>query len=52
MQTDWSVVLTFLPQLLAGAKITVQITIIGLVGGAMLGSLLIDLQPLDAPAIH
>ena len=26
--------------------------IIGLVGGAMLGSLLIDLQPVDAPAIH
>ena len=39
MQTDWSVVLTFLPQLLAGAKITVQITIIGLVGGIILGTI-------------
>ena len=39
MQTDWSVVLTFLPQLIAGAKITVQITIIGLLGGMILGTL-------------
>ncbi len=39
MQTDWSVVLTFLPQLLAGAKITVQITIIGLLGGIFLGTI-------------
>lgn len=38
MQTDWSVVLTFLPQLIAGAKITVQITIIGLLGGMILGT--------------
>ena len=39
MDFDWSVVLTFLPQLLAGAKITVQITIIGLVGGIILGTI-------------
>jgi glutamine transport system permease protein len=39
VQTDWSVVLTFLPQLLAGAKITVQITIIGLLGGIFLGTI-------------
>lgn len=39
MQTDWSVVLTFLPQLIAGAKITVQITLIGLLGGMILGTL-------------
>lgn len=38
MQTDWSVVLTFLPQLIAGAKITVQITVIGLLGGMILGT--------------
>ncbi|KAB2883994.1 MAG: glutamine ABC transporter permease GlnP [Albidovulum sp.] len=38
MQTDWSVVLTFLPQLIAGAKITVQITVIGLLGGLILGT--------------
>lgn len=39
MQTDWSVVLTFLPQLLAGAKITVQITVMGLLGGIVIGTL-------------
>lgn len=39
MQTDWSVVLNFLPQLIAGAKITVQITVIGLFGGLILGTL-------------
>lgn len=38
MQTDWSVILTFLPQLIAGAKITVQITVIGLFGGLILGT--------------
>jgi glutamine transport system permease protein len=38
MQTDWSVVLTFLPQLIAGAKVTIQITVIGLVGGMILGT--------------
>lgn len=38
MQTDWSVVLTFLPQLIAGARITVQITAIGLLGGMILGT--------------
>ncbi|WP_413868391.1 glutamine ABC transporter permease GlnP [Albidovulum sp.] len=38
MQTDWSVVLTFLPQLIAGARITVQITVVGLLGGMILGT--------------
>ncbi|WP_413874062.1 glutamine ABC transporter permease GlnP [Albidovulum sp.] len=38
MQTDWSVVLSFLPQLIAGARITVQITVIGLLGGTILGT--------------
>ncbi len=38
MQTDWSVILDFLPQLVAGAKITVQITVIGLLGGMILGT--------------
>ncbi len=26
--------------------------LVGLVGGAMIGAHLIDLQPLDAPAVH
>lgn len=38
MQTDWSIVLTFLPQLIAGAKITVFITLIGLLGGLVIGT--------------
>ena len=39
MEIDWSVVLTYMPQLLQGAKTTVYITILGLVGGLLLGSL-------------
>lgn len=39
MEIDWSVIPTFLPQLLAGAKITLFITAAGLVGGAILGIL-------------
>lgn len=38
MQTDWSVVLNFLPQLLAGAKVTIQIAVLGLVGGVIIGT--------------
>jgi len=39
MNTDWSVILTFLPQLIAGAKVTMFITVTGLVGGIVLGTL-------------
>ena len=38
MEIDWSVIFTYLPQLLQGAKMTVYITILGLVGGLLLGS--------------
>ena len=37
MQIDWSIILTFLPQLYAGAKVTVFITVIGLAGGIIIG---------------
>jgi glutamine transport system permease protein len=37
MQTDWSVILDFLPVLLSGAVVTVQITVLGLIGGVLLG---------------
>ncbi|MFZ1470801.1 MAG: glutamine ABC transporter permease GlnP [Paracoccaceae bacterium] len=37
MQVDWSVIPAFLPQLYAGAKVTVFITVIGLVGGLIIG---------------
>ncbi|TCP60971.1 L-glutamine ABC transporter membrane protein [Rhodovulum bhavnagarense] len=39
METDWSVIFDYLPALLAGAKTTVYITILGLVGGMVLGTL-------------
>jgi len=39
MDTDWSVIFDFLPQLVEGAKTTIYITIIGLVGGSLLGTL-------------
>ena len=39
MEIDWSVVITYLPQLLQGAKTTIYITILGLVGGLLLGSI-------------
>ncbi len=37
MQVDWSVIPSFLPQLYAGAKITVFITVVGLFGGIIIG---------------
>jgi len=39
METDWSVIVDFLPQLMAGAKTTVYITLVGLVGGVILGTI-------------
>ncbi len=39
MNIDWSVVPTFLPALLQGAKITLFITFFGLIGGTILGLL-------------
>ncbi len=39
METDWSVIVDFLPQLLEGAKTTVFITLVGLVGGVILGTI-------------
>jgi glutamine transport system permease protein len=37
LEIDWSVVPTFMPQLLAGARITIFIAVAGLVGGTILG---------------
>ncbi|MCB1754605.1 MAG: glutamine ABC transporter permease GlnP [Gammaproteobacteria bacterium] len=39
MTTDWSIILNFLPQLLTGAKTTLYITVLGLLGGVILGTL-------------
>lgn len=38
METDWSVVLTSFPQLMDGARTTIYITMFGLVGGLILGT--------------
>lgn len=37
MEIDWSVIPSFLPQLLAGARVTTLIALAGLVGGTILG---------------
>lgn len=37
MEIDWSVIPGIMPQLLAGAKITIFIALVGLVGGTILG---------------
>ena len=39
MEIDWSVIPTFLPQLLQGAKTTIFIALMGLIGGSILGLL-------------
>ncbi|MCE9683640.1 glutamine ABC transporter permease GlnP [Halomonas alkalisoli] len=39
MNTDWSVIATFMPQLLNGAKMTLFITLVGLVGGMVVGAI-------------
>lgn len=52
MQTDWSVILSFLPQLIAGAKITVQITVIGLIGGLILGTIAGLMRAYGGPVLN
>jgi glutamine transport system permease protein len=37
LEIDWSVVPTFMPQLLAGARVTILIAVAGLIGGSILG---------------
>ncbi|AMD00524.1 MULTISPECIES: glutamine ABC transporter permease GlnP [Halomonas] len=39
MNTDWSVIATFMPQLLNGAKMTLFITLVGLSGGMVVGAI-------------
>ncbi len=39
MNFDWSVILNSMPELLQGAKLTVYITIVGLIGGILVGIL-------------
>lgn len=39
MNTDWSVIANFIPELLNGAKMTLYITVVGLCGGMVVGSI-------------
>ncbi|MFY0989480.1 glutamine ABC transporter permease GlnP [Halomonas sp. C05BenzN] len=38
MNVDWSIITGFLPQLLAGARVTLHITVVGLAGGMLIGA--------------
>jgi glutamine transport system permease protein len=52
MEIDWSVIPTFLPQLFAGAKITIFITLIGLAGGTVLGMLAGLMRAYGGPVLN
>ncbi|MCL3882439.1 glutamine ABC transporter permease GlnP [Marivita sp. GX14005] len=52
METDWSVIFTFLPQLIEGAKTTVYITITGIVGGLLLGTLAGMMRAYGGPILN
>jgi|TARA_R110002072_G_scaffold51291_14_gene137565 glutamine transport system permease protein len=39
MEVNWSIILDFIPQLIAGAKVTIYITVAGLIGGIILGTI-------------
>ncbi len=52
MQIDWSVIPSFLPQLLAGAKITIQITVLGLLGGTVIGTLAGLMRAYGGPVLN
>lgn len=39
MQIEWLIIIDFLPQLLKGARITLEITVLGLVGGLIVGAI-------------
>ena len=39
MNTDWSVIVTFMPPLLKGAQMTIYITVVGLCGGMVVGAI-------------
>lgn len=39
MEINWSIILDFIPQLIAGAKVTIYITLLGLAGGIILGTI-------------
>ncbi len=38
MDVQWSIIIDFIPQLLAGAQVTLYITVVGLIGGIIVGT--------------
>ncbi len=39
MEVQWSIILDFIPQLLSGAQVTLYITLVGLAGGIVVGTI-------------
>jgi glutamine transport system permease protein len=39
MEVNWLIIIDFIPQLIKGAQVTVQITVLGLLGGVVLGAI-------------
>lgn len=37
MQVDWSIIVDFIPQLIAGSRVTIYISVLGLIGGMAIG---------------
>ena len=52
MEIDWSVIPTFIPQLVAGAKVTIYITAMGLLGGVVLGTLAGLMRAYSGPLLN
>ncbi len=39
MEVNWLIILDFIPQLIKGAQVTIHITVVGLLGGVILGAI-------------
>ncbi|PKG99369.1 glutamine ABC transporter permease GlnP [Paraglaciecola sp. MB-3u-78] len=52
MEIDWSVVIEFMPELLDGAKITLYITSLGLLGGIIIGVIAGLMRAYGGPIIN
>lgn len=39
MEINWLIILDFIPQLLKGAQVTIHITVVGLIGGVIVGAI-------------
>lgn len=52
MEIDWSVIPTFLPALFAGAKVTIYITAMGLLGGVIIGTVAGLMRAYSGPVLN